>query len=216
MCLSGEYSLACARAVAARLENRYTFRRAKFAGDWDMGRGSVAGLFVMLWAGAAHAAWEYGEAEDPLDDTPVATMIATAPPSAFAVVWKCWKGKQAQMRVLTPLPYGDGSQWKDTVTAEVRIDKEEKFSVPLQSEELSGKLSLMSLTDMHLFPDSDIAEVLRALASAKQRFVIGLQSQVLQFKASKAAPAVKRFATRCGLDIAPRADDAETPELPKI
>lgn len=181
-----------------------------------MGRGSVAGLFVMLWAGAAHAAWEYSEAEDPLDDTPIATMIATDPPSAFAVVWKCWKGKETQMRVLTPLPYGDGSKWQETVTAELRIDKGEKFAVPFQTTELSGNVSLMSLTEANFFPESDIADVLRRLSAAKQRFVIGLQTQILQFKAGKAGSAVKRFAKRCGLDLSPLDDDGETPELPKI
>jgi hypothetical protein len=166
----------------------------------------------------ALAGWDYREDEDPLDDTAIAVMTATEGGNPFGMAWKCWKGGETQMRLITPLPFGDGSQWQDTVMAEVRVDKTEKFMMNLHAAELSGQLSFVAATSSELFAESDVADLLRQLTSAKQRLVIGLNTQIIQFKAGKAAPVVKRFAKRCGLDLAPppSEDETEAPEIPKI
>lgn len=182
-----------------------------------MRRVVIAAIGLIAHCGVALAGWDYREDEDPLDDTAIAVMTASDGGNPFGMAWKCWKGGETQMRLITPLPFGDGSQWQDSVLAEVRVDKAEKSVMHLSAAELSGRLSLVAATSAELFVESDIADLLRQLSNAKQRLVIGLNTQIIQFKAGKAAPVVKRFAKRCGLDLTPPPEDgAETPDLPKI
>lgn len=174
-------------------------------------RGILVVALLVVQACTAQA-WDYAEDEDALDDRAIATLGEADRTGGFGLAIKCWKGGETQLRLLTMLPYGDGSRWSVAATADFRVDKRQAHKLLFATMEMNGRVSLVTYAPPADFANSDVAIVLRELAEAKQRVVIGFGTQIVHFTASKAAAAVVKLAARCGLDLAKPADDDDAPQ----
>lgn len=171
---------------------------------------------VALSGGPAAAGWDYQPGEDALDDRPVATIAADDETGRYGFGLKCWKGGETQLRLMTAVPWGDGSAWPPLIKTDFRADKEPVTMLLLASADMAGRLSLAAAAEAAEFIESDVGYVVRALARSKQRLVFALKGQIVTFRTGKAASAAtEKLVARCGLSLAdPDAPADSAPKAP--
>jgi hypothetical protein len=161
----------------------------------------LAIILAAIVASPASAAWFYKEGEDPLNDDKYAYIAEGEKGGGynpFLIGVKCWEGKpdSTTLLILTPAPYDQSAEYKEEVEVILRVDKGDKQTINMGLGELSGKVVLSIRQD----DNASILPLVRAIGSAKQQIVVGINNQVRTFSVTGSGKAVDKLMKTCRLD----------------